>query len=340
MDYKEYRKDKIMRYLDSLKNGYRIFPPSLQVALTDKCFNTCPMCSHWRRKDKQVLSKPAIMDFLEYGESKGLESVCYSGGDPFAYKSESLNSIMYWHVANNVNFGFIASGFVPDIVDLELLALSSWVRCSIDDVGDPEYRQSRGGIGWAKVQTSLANMIKAGVNVCFGVTIHKYNQYHIGKVFELAMNLGIKEVRTWVVRNVPEMRPSNPGYVAYTLCSFRDRFEKCGIEHNLDQALDILYGHSEQLPFDHCYACLYQLFIDASGDIYPCCIIAGDTEESAHHPPLGHILDKWPQMVTQIYKYSTIESEQLPQICGSNCILRLSTINHFAGEQWEDKHFL
>ena len=43
--YHSYRESKVVRYIDSIKSGLREFPPSLQIGLTDHCFNRCITCN-------------------------------------------------------------------------------------------------------------------------------------------------------------------------------------------------------------------------------------------------------------------------------------------------------
>lgn len=341
MGYIEYRKHKILRYLDSLKNGWRKFPPSLQVSLTDYCFNKCIMCGHWKRKNKSSLDLTRLIEFLTYGQDHGLETVCYSGGDPFLY-GEDLNILMRWHIDNNVKFGFITAGYVPwGQIDFGLLPKAEWVRCSLDAVDPDVYRASRGGISCDKVVESIEMMVANNVNVCFGITIHRKNETNIKDIFDFAISLNIHEVRAWIVRNVDGLEPENKALLASMLSLYRQLFKMTNIDNNLVDTLNILESKREQLPFDRCYACLFQLFIDANGDVYPCCIIAGDTESSANHSPLGNIHnDSWRVIKSWIDNFSALSFKELPAICRRNCILRLSTINHFANKYWEEQNFI
>lgn len=342
MSYIKYRKHKILRYLDSLRNQWREFPPSLQIGLTDYCFNKCMMCGHWKRKDKQRLELQSLLDFLDIGKSLGLESVCYSGGDPFMY-GEDLNSLMQWHVRNDMRFGFITAGFIPDNINLSLLSKAEWVRCSLDAIDSDIYEISRGGIRCDKVVESVKAMVSAGVNVAFGITIHNKNEAYIKEVFEFAISLKIFEIRVWVVRNVDGLEPNNKRGLINLLLSYKSYFSSLHIDNNFAETISILEFGEEQMSFDRCYACLFQLFIDAKGDIYPCCITAGDTEDSSNCNPLGNIYDEvlsWAVIRWRIDNFSKIPFKKLPEICHKNCILRLSTINHFAGKYWDEQNFI
>src|SRR4030067_1172532 len=161
--------EKIARYLDSLKYGWRKIPPSLQIGITDHCFNKCIMCGHWQRPNKSVLAWHDLMSFLAQAKGNGLESVCYSGGDPFTYYA--INDVMEWHMNNDIKFGFITGGYVPSSIDMSLLKCAQWVRVSLDAIGCDAYANIRGGVLFSEVDNSIKSMIRYGVNVELGITI-------------------------------------------------------------------------------------------------------------------------------------------------------------------------
>lgn len=80
---------KVARYYDAIKNDERETPVSLQVALCDACFNRCIMCDHPKRDPKQMEVR-RWMAWLYWFAQHGVESVCYSGGDPMAYSDFNL----------------------------------------------------------------------------------------------------------------------------------------------------------------------------------------------------------------------------------------------------------
>src|SRR4030065_170754 len=256
--------EKIARYLDSLKYGWRKIPPSLQIGITDHCFNKCIMCGHWQRPNKSVLAWHDLMPFLAQAKGKGLESVCYSGGDPFTYYA--INDVMEWHMNNDIKFGFITGGYVPSSIDMSLLKCAQWVRVSLDAIGCDAYANIRGG----------------------GLFIDD----------DLLM-------------------------------AYRGKFDAAGIEHNLQSNYDV-----HQI-ITHCYACQYQWFIAANGSVYPCCLVAGDTEQGDNLPPLGTIWDKgiWEKALE-------FSKAPLTLYCKQSCMLqRLVDINIQVEAGLNNKHF-
>ena len=344
-DYATYKHDKVIRFIDSLKHRWRRFPPSLQIGVTDYCYNKCPMCGHWKRRNKRQLDVGMLIDFLMFAKSKGLESVGYSGGDPFAYKS--FNKLMKWHIKNDVAFGVVTAGFVPKWVDMELLLQAAWVRVSLDSVDKKLYDEFRGGsINLSEVLDSIHRMVEAGVRVGIGTTITRHNIEpisRIGGILHYATSNGIQEIRFWLVRDHSRISPDP------TQKKVLSRFLTSSLEHlstldtNLETVIESLKPEPEVVHFKHCYVTSYQLFIDADGGIYPCCTTAGDTEAAARLAPYSSIYRKdlktywevvvWPDIV----RFS--QTAALPDVCKGECIQRHRIANRIAEDNWNVKSF-
>lgn len=353
MEYRDYRRAKVVRYLDSFKNNWRVCPPSLQIGLTDRCLNNCIMCGHWNRSEKTDIDFNNLSALLWYLRRFGLESVCYSGGDPFVY--HKLKSVFDLHAKIDIDFGFITAGYIREDM-VYGLRNASFVRVSLDAVDDGIYGQCRGGISVSKVLGSVLNMLNHGVRVGLGITAHNLNYNDIPDIFVFALKNGIKEVRLWPCREVDGLglNAEQAKFVGKLALDNAQRFDNNGISNNLSEIGGVLYhGTSETdgLKFSRCYACMYQLFICPNGDVHPCCIIAGDTQSYSHSNPLFSIagfsnLDSyekdhvWGQNWSAVLAYNKRTIDNLPPICSRNCIPRLSTINCYAEESMNDRHFL
>ena len=356
MLYKDYRREKVLRYLDSLKYGWRKFPPSLQIGLTDHCFNRCVMCGHWKRENKSIMDLPILLSFLSAAKEMGLETVCYSGGDPFAYPVNGLIRLIEHHQKLGISYGFITSGFCnSDLV--QHLKSAEFVRVSLDSVDAEMYKDSRGGVALDKVMESIGEMLWSEVNVGFGITAHRINVAGIEDVLRYAIKTGVSEVRVWPCREVPDlvMTANQTRRLSGVLSKYADILDLTNVSNNLKEtAYSLVSGERVGLSFDQCYACLYQLFIHPNADVYPCCITAGDTQDTSHCDPLFNIkmlsetellsnsdtADLFAIYWNRIMDYHSIKIANLPAICRRNCIPRLSTINHFAGKEMNRKLFL
>ena len=339
-NYKNYRAEKIMFYLEGIRNGTRIFPPSLQIALTDKCFNQCVMCGHWKREKKATLDCDVLINFLENAKICGdLQSVCYSGGDPMAYKD--LDEIMCWHVENEIPFGIITAGYVPSGISMDLLREAEWIRVSLDAFDADVYSEVRGGVGIEKVKESVEKMARNGCNVEFGITLTKANFGQVGKLASFAQHLNVKNFRVWPVRHCEAyaIEEAQKAEAIARLESAEHLLQIYDIGNNIDEAIQIMKS-GELQDFPCCKATLFQLFVTATGDIMPCCILAGDSNESAlWSNNLGTIDDSCEDIMEAARKFSEIPRDSLPLAC-DGCTSRLQTINKFASTHWEDKYFV
>lgn len=332
------RDGKALHYADSLSKGFRLFPPSLQIGVTDHCFNTCIMCGHWKREEKHILKFESLKRFLNIGKSLGLETVCYSGGDPFAYAD--LNRLMRWHIRNNVDYGFITAGYLPKFVDPELVSHARFVRISLDSIS--HYDTCRGGVPFKLVDESIRKLRES--RLCLGITITKYNYKDLEELVNYAILHNFAEVRSWVVRHELDLLPKDQTQLLQSLVFLSEMLDDAKIENNFDTAIDALTD-GENISFPHCKATLYQLFINADGSIYPCCIVAGDTEDSSHAPAFGSINDissirEWKEKWELIRWFSTLPKESLYPCCKSGCIPRLSYLNKYASTYFNKKEFI
>lgn len=313
MAYREMQFDrktaKVARYFDRVQGGKMGIPISLQVALGDACFNRCIMCDHPLREQMRMDVKRWV-DALDFFHINGLESVCYSGGDPMAYSD--FNKVMERHIALEIEFGMTITGYAPPTIDLQLLKEAAWVRCSLDAVTPAVYEKVRGKIKVEKVLASIEAMLAAGVPVALGITEHADNQADLPNVMAWAAERGITDIETHHLQPV-----SAPRAVRVPDKWFRK------IE-----------------PFQNCHAVFYQLYIDASGDVYPCCMTAGDALDKPQAYALGNIWrDSWGEKIwPNVIDYSRLQYSDLPKVC-RDCIQRLSQINSICGQLECKKEF-
>ena len=296
---------KVARYYEKVKDGRFGIPVSLQVALCDACFNRCIMCDHPSRPIMKRMDAARWIDKLEFFASRGLESVCYSGGDPMAYSD--FNLVMESHIREAVEFGMTITGYVPPTIDLQLLKHAAWVRVSLDAVTPEIYEKVRGKVNVSKVLASIKAMVAADVNIGLGITLHADNIGDIDNVLAFAASQGITDIETHHIEPDSGVRAIR-------------------VPEKWERKIE---------PFQNCHAALYQLYIDAGGDVYPCCITAGDAHAAPQAYAIANIWDDpswdfdiWPKVVA----YSRLKYSDLPPICRECCIQRLSQINSICGE--------
>ena len=289
------RTAKIARYIPIVAASTA--PISIQVALTDACFNRCIGCGHPQRQQKTMRAE----EWLGFLSSlSGVESVCYSGGDPMAYRQ--FNVVMSWHIEHSLPFGATITGYVPPYIDTMLLSRAAWVRVSLDAVDEALYERVRGKTPLFKVFDGIDKMLAAGVHVGLGITLHPENEAHYPEVLRWAEGRGITDIDARYA--YPASNPAWP-----------------------DASLDA----RGVMPFNRCAAALYQMYIDSDGSAYPCCVTAGDTRSAAQGAALGNVLtESWASVWAAARSYSQVTRDKLPEICRTSCVQRLSEINYIA----------
>lgn len=324
---------KIFRYIDSIKNGWRFHPPSLHVELTDRCLNSCIMCDHWKRRKKTKINLDNLIMFIS--EMKGLESICFTGGDPFCYPG--LNDLMLWCQKNDVSYGIVTAG-VPeqgfgdkhDQVDLQSLVKADWVRVSLDAVDNELYDKVRGGdISFSEVDMCVKKMARTGVNIQFGVTLHKLNHHKMDQVIDYTKQWGSRTD----VRQV---------YDHKSKLQLRNQDENTFLALRKWYSFNYTPATFEPVNADgeYCWASRYQWFIRANGDIFPCCILAGDTQlgpiVADGDARLGDIGGHPDYTDTSFYRS---RSKWIKEICRKRCIQRLDKINCIFNQHHPKRNF-
>ena len=303
---------KIMSRINCTKGNK--MPISIQAAINDGCFNDCIMCDHPQKPKKYTVDGSDWADFIYECRKYGLESVCYTGGDPFAHKD--INEIMLAHVQHNIRFGFITSGYIPKKVDMRLLKYADWIRVSLDAIKPESYKRVRGLIGVDKVLDGIDTMLEYGIEVGLCPTVHFYNRDDIFDVLDYALDKGIYVA----------VKTAYPGTICLDgidwdrIKSYRKVFDEADIELRV-------YDGMDYESFEKCSAVFYQLFIDSKGDVYPCCTLGGDVTLEPGISGLCNIKDGIDKIIEVRNNFATLGWDDRPDGC-KNCMGRFTEINH------------
>ena len=332
--YEKMRFEKTDMYLDSIRNQLRKFPPSLQIGLTDVCRCRCVYCGHWEREKKHNIDFDSLCNFLSVGKSNLLETVCLSGGEPFMYPQ--VNSLADFLIENDIEYGFLTSGvFNTSSINPSTISGASFVRLSFDAIG-AKYKGVRGAdFDEFVFGATFISMHSKGIFGA-GITVSEHNESDLLEIIKFALFFGINEFRFWTARHYDKTanRISDVDSIRGLLA------EKCR-NNNFD---DLISGDLNKMgvaDFGYCKACLYQLFVDADGKVYPCCVLAGDTECEAHS---GHFADitggfgdsDLAKLNDASRKFSLDDEISCKEIC----VPRLSIMNKRACEIWGKRNFI
>jgi MoaA/NifB/PqqE/SkfB family radical SAM enzyme len=275
------------------------------------------MCGHWKRKQKEYLYFEAFERFVNRLADRGLQTICFSGGDPLAHPH--INDFMNYCVENYFDFGLVTAGFVPDEVDEETLSNAKWVRISLDAIDYDLYEKIRGGgVNLREVHYGLLTYLEIGVEVQLGITAHKYNIDHIPLIIDAMSGYPIKRIDIRpVYKHSKDLYPTEEQIKNLMANKWVNR-----------EGVNTDSFYFQIKPVNRCWASLYQWFIRSNGDVYPCCIIAGDTENKPKKSIcFGKISEKIDDIYERAHKFSQSRSKDCLKICNRDCIERFWTIN-------------
>ena len=119
---------------------------SMQIMITDYCACQCKMCTHWKCKDKKVLSLEKIKEIVDDAKKMECKSIVLSGGEPFFHKD--IIEIMDYIMSKEIYLGILTTGFFPNAdaifnyIKNKDKKYFGWIRVSIDTIKD--YKKLRG----------------------------------------------------------------------------------------------------------------------------------------------------------------------------------------------------
>lgn len=338
---------KIARMSKAVNTDSRVVP-SLHISLTDHCFNKCITCGHWHREDKKELPSHELNRLIRLAAKNGLESICFTGGDPFAYGQ--LNEVLTCCQANGVRYGLVTGCGDPAAARYDLLANAEWIRVSFDAANEATYKRVRGGsLNLRNVHSNIRKLSDIGANVQLGITISRHNVHELPGIFDTALimaesgRISRVDARTVYSSSKDSMASkADLSAVMPHMVYYKRELLRHGAESNIEANRVLISGKAKK-----CFAARYQRFIDADGTVYPCCVMAGDTLKAGiSSAALGNILDRtvpidqcWDTICGKAYAWSKQYGDCLPKACNVDCPARLDAINAVAGELCTHKDF-
>lgn len=314
----------------------REFVPSLHMAITDHCYNKCSMCGHWRRKEKSHMSAKTFHNIIDDPlVANKLETICFTGGEPFA--NPDFEGFLKACVQREIDFGIVTSGLFWHrfLVDRSLLEKARFISISFDAGDEETYKQIRGGEGKLENVIQMIRELGQSIPIRITTTLTKVNLLKLYKTLRHLLQFSVEglvdrvDLRVAYRHALDGWTKEDTTFVKDMAEAIEPQFDFDGVEFNLDV-------RERLLPFSHCYAVEYQLFVDPNGSFHPCCLMGGDTEIKDKGSSFG---------VDPLYAYYNREAwkntkaEDLPELCRVDCPGRLNKINHSVEEIMKSKNF-
>jgi SynChlorMet cassette radical SAM/SPASM protein ScmE len=165
-------------------------PRSLELAITNRCNQSCRYCYHFGSADDVGRDLPTAEWLQFFGELKecAVLDVCLAGGEPFL--RDDLRELVAGIVASRMRFSFLSNGTL--ITDEMAAFLRGTGRCnsvqvSIDGEAPEVHDAARGRGSFERAVAGLKALQRNGISANVRVTIHKHNVHHLDEIARLLL---------------------------------------------------------------------------------------------------------------------------------------------------------
>lgn len=271
--------------MDKLARYYNKMPIllSVQMNLLNKCYQKCIGCRKYTWPEVQ-LDFGTVSQFLNsysnlHSEKK---TIVYSGGEPLLYSK--INETLKLTIDKNISYGILTSALFPSSVDLEfLIKNASYISISVDGSTKEMFQKTRGIDAFDKVieNIKLFKKIKdetdSRCKLRINSTISNINSKCMPDILKLASELKIEcnffPIHTWKDLKVQLNEEKLYSIEEDMLITFSKSFQ-----HSIKTNIKDFYDMMKRSKPTCCIVPNFHLFIDANGDVLPCCRLACDND--------------------------------------------------------------
>lgn len=281
---------KGIRYLYSVMTR-RPFPFSVMIILTTRCNYRCSYCRSYERAVPDP-PKDAIIALVQRVAEMGAWRVLFSGGE--ALLRPDIGEILGEARRAGLKVGLVSNGLlVPQRV--HLLKEVNYVSLSVD--GPKEVSDVNRSPGSFEGVVAACAALKAnGINVKINAVLSKHSATPRNVLFimDLMQRLGIQGSFS-IVQDIPgvsgdtsEVRADEEAYRA-SLRALLDAYDPRLIT-DFRSSIELVLGWPDYSKlivdkteavglgvrsYPRCRAGEYAIYIDADGNLYPCCLLVG-----------------------------------------------------------------
>lgn len=177
-----------------LKTDKFIFPPSIEIDLTNKCYQNCYYCNvhDFRKNFPDVGTKEDYLKLIDLLPKEDCYDITYAGGgDPLANKD--ANEIFNYSLNRGFKIGIITNGMGIDKLTFTKDKRPDWIGIDIDSGNQEDYFKIRKG-NLNKVINGINKVIgefkSYGTEMTFKYLVNDYN--NLKKQFKEAIDVASK----------------------------------------------------------------------------------------------------------------------------------------------------
>jgi len=265
-------------------------PISVQINLLNKCYQRCIGCRKYEWPDIELPTSTVIDVMMDISKVASVRSLVFSGGEPTMY--DNFVSILACAKVLNFDVGVLTSAVFPKTLPIDFLVNSSnWISISIDGATREMYKKTRGldSLELAKenvlkMKHIIESSNKIECTLRCNSTISNVNISEMPDILALCNTLDIDcnffPIHTW-----NNLKVNHEASIEHII---KAQVMDVNVNSNIDSFIPMLKRKKPKfciVPYVHC-------FIDANGDVLPCCRVANDNGDFTRNEELvmGNVL--------------------------------------------------
>ena len=294
---------KLLHHSDRVRQmlaGVTVFPVSVELDLSNICNHACPWCTfNGFRQDNWVHFPAArVQALIDELASLGVQSITFTGGGEPLVHPQAAQLIAHAH-AKGLRYGVVTNGRrLEGHVATVLAQSATFVRVSLDSgtaqthqllhaTATPEFERILANI---TAFTAMAPTVTVGASFCvFDVNVDEIEIAAARVKAAGGQYLEVRPVFPTEWRGGGFAQPLTDAHVEQaraTLAAAKaalddDRFRVIGMIQRFDQVTD------DRKPYSRCQIGPLTTVINATGDVYHCCVQRGVPEFK-----IGNVLNR------------------------------------------------
>jgi MoaA/NifB/PqqE/SkfB family radical SAM enzyme len=269
--------------------GSGAFRPALRaikIKALERCNLQCVTCSSWKRPHPPELSTPQIVVLIDSARAMGCERLHLSGGEVLLRGDviELVEHASSLGLRTNLttNGTLVDRGVARDLVR----AKARWVAVSIDSPKPSVHDRVRGRKGaFRSAVAGIDRLLRAGARVRVNTVVSRLSWRSL---VEMPEWLAAHPVRDWLLLPVDPRSPLDPSVLsAHEIAQYnvqvaprlREAISLPGLDPFVfgihpDEIAACARQHYARGFWDrhHCLVPWVHCFVDAAGDVFPCCM--------------------------------------------------------------------
>jgi MoaA/NifB/PqqE/SkfB family radical SAM enzyme len=260
------------------------------LSMTSLCNSRCKTCSLWKNKKRVELSLDELQKFAETDLFKQVRFLVLSGGEPFLRRDIDEIVRMFKKKNPKLHITILTNALLPEVIYKKVQSMPRDVLITLSLNGKEKTHDEVRGVkgNFKKLLKTIENLkkLKQDMNFIFTVSKENYNQLLWAWDFAKKHNINIMfSPEMDYERLSPEknrgMTEQQKKIVLEQLKKIYSQRHRLFFDYTYLLFFKKLYAN--ETITDICYAGTNSLFVECTGDIYPCENLVGIIA------PLGNI---------------------------------------------------